>query len=517
MLASATTQTFADTTGENNPTCRCANPNNPEAGKNGFICPNNPQPGFCKDNFFCQQINGVPRCENGAIKGGAMGSSTCLSLGATCDVYTIRINGAGCCGVNNAICSKDNKCALKTTNNSSTAPPSSVEKSQAEGNPKCHCTNEDSMNGNDNGFTCDADSGIANPGFCSPGFYCQNATQKTTPQCKNGRDEKNASICTNLNDGCIRGATLGSSEIKCCGTDTVCGRSNTCVKKTSPLANVSPLPPPNPCPNNVDVNGGCKSVNTALGPWNADPSGFVTSLFGYLLGLTGGIAVLIIVISGYKIMASKGDPEKVAGARETLTAAIVGLLFLIFSFVILQIIGVDILHIPGFGGGTSNTTTTAGANTNDKCPATYGARASCEKPSLCYGGYGKTINDPSLCTTGTVCCLAPKDSTPCAGSCTQSNTGVCPVASDQHDNNSDFYCMQQNNYHSGSICCVPATANGNQCGCTITAPCTNNGQYCQSTTANADGSYNIAQCQYKGNAYTWNFLYPEKIPACTPN
>ena len=47
-------------------------------------------------------------------------------------------------------------------------------------------------------------------------------------------------------------------------------------------------------------------------------------------------------------MVSRGDKEKLAGARETLTSAIVGLLFIVLSIVILEIIGVDILRIPGF-------------------------------------------------------------------------------------------------------------------------------------------------------------------------
>jgi hypothetical protein len=48
-------------------------------------------------------------------------------------------------------------------------------------------------------------------------------------------------------------------------------------------------------------------------------------------------------------MISQGNPEKIQAAREQLTAAIVGLLFIIFSLVIIQVLGYDILHIPGFG------------------------------------------------------------------------------------------------------------------------------------------------------------------------
>ena len=56
---------------------------------------------------------------------------------------------------------------------------------------------------------------------------------------------------------------------------------------------------------------------------------------------------LIIIYSGYVLATSQGNKEKIAAARETLTSAILGLLFIIFSIVILEIIGVDILRIPG--------------------------------------------------------------------------------------------------------------------------------------------------------------------------
>lgn len=87
---------------------------------------------------------------------------------------------------------------------------------------------------------------------------------------------------------------------------------------------------------------------TAIGDISTDPKEFVQSIFGIILSLSGGIALIIIIISGYTLMTSQGNPEKIQGAKETLTSAIVGLLFIIFSLVILQVVGYDILRIPGF-------------------------------------------------------------------------------------------------------------------------------------------------------------------------
>jgi len=101
---------------------------------------------------------------------------------------------------------------------------------------------------------------------------------------------------------------------------------------------------------NVDPkNIKCATINTAIGEISTEPQGFVKRIFSLVLGLAGGIALILIILSGYRFMASQGNPEALTNARQQLISAIVGLLFIIFSFVILEVIGVDILRIPGFG------------------------------------------------------------------------------------------------------------------------------------------------------------------------
>lgn len=93
----------------------------------------------------------------------------------------------------------------------------------------------------------------------------------------------------------------------------------------------------------------CPEVKTGVGiDIKTSPAGFVKSIFSLILGVSGGVALLLIIYSGYKLMASRGEPEALKDAKDQLVAAIVGLVFIIFSLVILQIIGVDILKIPGF-------------------------------------------------------------------------------------------------------------------------------------------------------------------------
>ncbi len=93
---------------------------------------------------------------------------------------------------------------------------------------------------------------------------------------------------------------------------------------------------------------GCTKIKTAIGFVRTDSAGFTRWMLGFVLSISGGIVIIIIIIAGYKLMTSQGDPEKVKNARDQLTAAIVGLLFIIFSLALLELITRDILGLPGF-------------------------------------------------------------------------------------------------------------------------------------------------------------------------
>lgn len=146
----------------------------------------------------------------------------------------------------------------------------------------------------------------------------------------------------------------------CIGTDSPCvpacgfiGNGRCCdpnpknPPKISPTNEPGKLQPP-PCHGKIDQKKGCASIDTAFGTLSTDVNQAVNNIFRILLGFAGGVAILLIIAAGYEMMTSQGNPEKVKGARERLTAAIVGLVFILFSVAVLQIIGVDILQLPGF-------------------------------------------------------------------------------------------------------------------------------------------------------------------------
>lgn len=88
---------------------------------------------------------------------------------------------------------------------------------------------------------------------------------------------------------------------------------------------------------------------TALGCISTkSPSEFVKYLLNFAIGIGGGIALLLMIFGGLQIIFSGGNPDKVKAGKEIITAALGGLLLIIFSVFILRVIGYDILAIPGF-------------------------------------------------------------------------------------------------------------------------------------------------------------------------
>lgn len=97
-----------------------------------------------------------------------------------------------------------------------------------------------------------------------------------------------------------------------------------------------------------------------MGDWNSIVSGCVTTdgiatlaclpaifklLIYWALVFAGVVAVFLIVLSGFKFVTSGGDPKQVGTARQTLTWAIIGLVIILVSFFIINLIsgltGVD--------------------------------------------------------------------------------------------------------------------------------------------------------------------------------
>jgi hypothetical protein len=115
--------------------------------------------------------------------------------------------------------------------------------------------------------------------------------------------------------------------------------SNTCCSKKATPASPNPF-----------CGSGNLGVSTALGCFMAgNPTQAVSQILGWSIVVGGGVAFLLIIYSGFQISTAQGDPKKMQAASELLTSAVSGLILIIFSIVILNVIGVSILGLDKFG------------------------------------------------------------------------------------------------------------------------------------------------------------------------
>lgn len=102
-----------------------------------------------------------------------------------------------------------------------------------------------------------------------------------------------------------------------------------------------------------DTSNGDKIDNgdgilTAIGCVPTEPQKLIQGLFRVGIGLGGAAALLLMIGGAFQFITSAGNPDAIKSATETFTQAIIGLLVIIFAVLLLQVIGVDILNIPGF-------------------------------------------------------------------------------------------------------------------------------------------------------------------------
>ncbi|MBI4096294.1 MAG: hypothetical protein HY425_01110 [Candidatus Levybacteria bacterium] len=103
-----------------------------------------------------------------------------------------------------------------------------------------------------------------------------------------------------------------------------------------------------------EIVKGCLQGNTGneVATLSCVPAVFSNFLNGSLM-LIGTWTVLVLIFAGYKYMNSGGDPKKLEGARETLTYSILGIIVVLLSFLIINIIsrvtGIECIRTFGFG------------------------------------------------------------------------------------------------------------------------------------------------------------------------
>ncbi len=75
---------------------------------------------------------------------------------------------------------------------------------------------------------------------------------------------------------------------------------------------------------------------------------FINQLVRWAVSLASLSAFGLIIYSGFTMVTAQGDVKKVKSAQEILTAAIMGLILIVSAVVILNFVGLEILHLNFF-------------------------------------------------------------------------------------------------------------------------------------------------------------------------
>ena len=90
----------------------------------------------------------------------------------------------------------------------------------------------------------------------------------------------------------------------------------------------------------IEFNG----LYSVLGPgftrFGVPPSlgAIITVLIPYLFTLAGLLVLVFLLYGGLSLMLSQGDPKAVQAARDKITYALIGLVIVLTSFLIIQIV-----------------------------------------------------------------------------------------------------------------------------------------------------------------------------------
>lgn len=174
-------------------------------------------------------------------------------------------------------------------------------------------------------------------------------------------------ICNSDTNTCVGEDTeeCGNHNQLCCGSichgDLVCIRpgqqGEACVtrEEAAELPGNGTITPTQPYTNPIGIRDiFCipgqrdSGIMTALGCIKTSgPNDLITSILKIATGVGGGIALALILYGVFIVTTSAGMPDKLKAGSEIITSAIIGLIFILLSVFLINLIGINILGIPG--------------------------------------------------------------------------------------------------------------------------------------------------------------------------
>ena len=190
---------------------------------------------------------------------------------------------------------------------------------------------------------------------------------ETSPQCNSNsgcQDYVCEKTASNKPGRCVHGSNLCSTKNQNCSDDSACSSGSGCSQYTcwtigrgkSCRYGVQPQTPSVP-PVNPVSGGGIQcgtdaepGISTAIGCIHTEPKALVTDLLKFATAISGGLAFLLMLLGAFQMITSAGNPDTLHAGRDRFTSAIIGLLIVIFSILLMQILSIDILGLGKFGG-----------------------------------------------------------------------------------------------------------------------------------------------------------------------
>ena len=85
------------------------------------------------------------------------------------------------------------------------------------------------------------------------------------------------------------------------------------------------------------VTGGINDVNPGGGT-TTDLNSMIKNVLNWIFGVIGIVAVIMIIIGGFNMMISSGDPGKVKKGKDTILYGIIGLVIALLAFAIVNFV-----------------------------------------------------------------------------------------------------------------------------------------------------------------------------------
>ncbi len=90
-------------------------------------------------------------------------------------------------------------------------------------------------------------------------------------------------------------------------------------------------------------------IQSASGLGEKDPREIIASVIKVILGFLGIIAVIIIIMGGFKWMTAGGSDDKTKEARDMIVAGVIGLLIILAAFGIASFVINRVFEVTGAG------------------------------------------------------------------------------------------------------------------------------------------------------------------------